>query len=79
MVFMSSLAVDAGVAEQLGLRKRVVPIASVRGLRKSDMVRNSAIPLVEVDPRTFEVRADGVLLTGEPATSVPFSRRYLLR
>lgn len=79
MVFMSSLAVDAGVADQLGLRKRVVPIASVRGLRKSDMVRNSALPVVEVDPRTFEVRADGVLLTGEPATTVPFSRRYLLR
>ena len=43
------------------------------------MVRNNALPHVEVDPRTFEVRADGRLLHGEPATNVPFSRRYLLR
>jgi len=78
-VFMSSLAVNAGVPESLGLRKRVLPIASVRGLRKSDMVRNAALPHVEVDPRTFDVRADGVLLTAEPAVSVPFSRKYLLR
>lgn len=78
-VFMSSLAVEAGVPESLGLRKRVLPIASVRGLRKSDMVRNAALPNVEVDPRTFDVRADGVLLTAEPAVSVPFSRKYLLR
>jgi urease subunit alpha len=78
-VFMSSLAVEAGVPEALGLRKHVLPIASVRGLRKSDMVRNAALPHVEVDPRTFGVRADGVLLTAEPAVSVPFSRKYLLR
>ncbi|KAA0090404.1 urease subunit alpha [Mycolicibacterium sp. P1-18] len=78
-VFMSSLAVEAGVPEALGLRKHVLPIASVRGLRKSDMVRNAALPHVEVDPRTFEVRADGDLLTAEPAVSVPFSRKYLLR
>lgn len=78
-VFMSSLAVEAGVPESLGLRKRVLPIASVRGLRKSDMVRNAALPNVEVDPRTFDVRADGILLTAEPAVSVPFSRKYLLR
>ncbi|TQR87280.1 urease subunit alpha [Mycobacterium hodleri] len=78
-VFMSSLAVEAGVPESLGLRKRVLPIASVRGLRKSDMVRNAALPHVEVDSRTFDVRADGVLLTAEPAVSVPFSRKYLLR
>jgi len=78
-VFMSSLAVEAGVPEALGLHKHVLPIASVRALRKSDMVRNAALPHVEVDPRTFEVRADGVLLTAEPAASLPFSRKYLLR
>ncbi|MCI2421684.1 urease subunit alpha [Saccharopolyspora sp. K220] len=78
-VFMSELAVRAGIAERLGLRKQVRQIDSVRGLRKADMVRNTALPHVEVDPRTFEVRADGELLTGEPATRVPFSRRYLLR
>ncbi len=78
-VFMSSLAIDAGVPAKLGLRKNVLPITSVRGLRKKDMIRNDALPHVEVDPRTFDVRADGVLLTAEPATVVPFSRKYMLR
>jgi urease subunit alpha len=78
-VFMSALAVDAGVPQRLGLRKNVLPIASVRGLRKHDMVRNDALPHVEVDPRTFDVRADGELLHAEPATALPFSRKYLLR
>lgn len=79
VLMMSRLAIDAGVPERLDLRKPVLPITSVRELRKSDMVRNNALPHVEVDPRTFEVRADGRLLHGEPATNVPFSRRYLLR
>lgn len=78
-VFMSSLAVEAGVPERLGLRKNVLPITSVRSLRKKDMVRNSALPHVEVDPRTFDVYADGVLLTAEAPVSVPFSRKYMLR
>jgi len=78
-VFMSSLAIDAGVPQRLGLRKNVLPIASVRGLRKKDMVRNAALPHVEVDPRTFDVRADGRLLTAEPPAAVPFSTKYLLR
>lgn len=78
-VFMSALATDAGIADSLGLRKNVLTIESVRGLRKRDMIRNSALPHVEVDSRTFDVRADGQLLTGEPAVTVPFSRRYMLR
>lgn len=78
-VFMSSLAMDAGIPAKLGLRKNVLPIKSVRGLRKLDMVRNDALPHVEVDPRTFDVRADGVLLTAEPAAVLPFSRKYMLR
>jgi urease subunit alpha len=67
------------VPDKLGLRKNVLPIRSVRALRKKDMVRNDALPHVEVDPRTFEVRADGELLTAEPAATVPFSRKYMLR
>src|ERR1700736_3602188 len=78
-VFMSSLAIDAGVPDKLGLRKNVLPIKSVRGLRKKDMVHNDGLPNVEVDPRTFEVRADGELLTAEPAATVAFSRKYMLR
>ena len=56
-----------------------LPIRSVRSLRKTDMVRNAALPRIEVDPQTFEVRADGELLTCAPAARVPLNRRYLLR
>ncbi|WP_369051961.1 urease subunit alpha [Kineococcus terrestris] len=76
---VSRLAADDGAGERLGLSKPCVPITSVRGLRKADMVRNSHLPVVEVDPRTYEVRADGVLLHAPPATRVPLNRRYLLR
>ncbi|WP_118132936.1 urease subunit alpha [Oceanicella sp. SM1341] len=78
VTFVSRLAMD-GVAGRLGVAKPFVPIASVRSLRKSDMVRNAALPAIEVDPRTFEVRADGRLLTCEPAAEVPLARRYFLR
>jgi urease subunit alpha len=77
--FVSKLAAEAGVGAKLGLGKRMVPIKNVRKLRKSDMVRNSAMPHVEVDPQTFEVRADGKLLMCPPASKVPLSRRYMLR
>jgi urease subunit alpha len=77
--FVSKLAVEADVGRKLGLGKAMVPIRTVRGLRKSDMVRNAATPHVEVDPQTFEVRADGRLLMCEPAATVPLARRYMLR
>ncbi|OZE96276.1 urease subunit alpha [Rhodococcoides fascians] len=78
-VFMSALATDAGLPDALGLRKNVLTIDSVRALRKSDMIRNSALPHIDVDPRTFDVRADGRLLTGIPPRTVSFARRYMLR
>ena len=77
--FVCKLAADADVGRKLGLGKRMVPIRNVRQLRKTDMVRNAAMPAVEVDPQTFEVRADGKLLMCEPATRVPLARRYMLR
>lgn len=77
--FMSALAVDARTTQRLGLRKRTVQISSTRALRKSHMIRNSALPFIEVDPRTFDVRADGVLLHGPAASRVPFARKFLLR
>jgi urease subunit alpha len=77
--FMSKLAIDAGVADRLRLGKTTLPIKSVRQLRKKHMIRNDALPWIEVDPQTFEVRADGKLLTCEPATKVPLMRRYMLR
>jgi urease subunit alpha len=77
--FVSKLAIEAGVRERLGLEKQMVQIKNVRGLRKTDMVRNDAMPFVEVDPQTFEVRADGELLMCPPATRVPLARRFMLR
>ncbi|SHE49923.1 urease subunit alpha [Kaistia soli DSM 19436] len=77
--FMSKLAIDADVRGRLGLGKQSVPIRNVRKLGKSDMLRNSAKPFVEVDPQTFEVRADGKLLMCPPAVKVPLARRYMLR
>ncbi|KAA0685062.1 urease subunit alpha [Neorhizobium sp. P12A] len=77
--FVSKLAVEADVGRKLGLVKQSVQIKNVRQLRKTDMVRNASMPFVEVDPQTFEVRADGELLMCRPATKVPLARRYMLR
>ena len=77
--FVSKLALDADVGRKLGLGKKLVQIKNVRKLRKTDMVRNTAMPWIEVDPQTFEVRADGKLLMCPPATRVPLARRYMLR
>jgi urease subunit alpha len=77
--FVSKLALDADVGRKLGLSRDLVQIKNVRKLRKTDMVRNAAMPHVEVDPQTFEVRADGQLLMCPPATKVPLARRHMLR
>jgi alanine dehydrogenase len=73
------LAVQAGTHAKLGVAKPFVQIRSVRGTRKRDLVRNDALPVIEVDPASFEVRADGRLLICEPAKVVPLNRTYLLR
>jgi len=71
---------QAGAAhvEQLGLRKRLVHVKNCRQIRKQDMIHNSATPRIEVDPETYEVRADGDLLTCEPASILPLAQRYFL-
>lgn len=79
VTFASKLALEADVPRNWELRKRMVPIKGVRSLQKTDMIRNSAMPHIEVDPQTFEVRADGELLMCPPAARVPLSRRYMLR
>jgi len=56
----------------------VVAVRGTRAIRKRDMVGNSALPVIEVDAQTYEVRADGQLLTAEPATSLPLAQRYFL-
>ncbi len=64
--------------ERLGLRKQLVPVRNCRNIGKKNMVHNSATPKIEVDPETYEVRADGELLTCEPASVLPMAQRYFL-
>ncbi len=77
--FVSAAALEAGIGETLGLRRQLVAVTNTRGgIGKRSMIHNDAMPLIEVDPETYEVRADGVLLTCEPATVLPMAQRYFL-
>ena len=76
--FVSQVAFDAGIAQQLKLSKTVIAVKNTRNVRKADMIHNSATPKMEVDPETYEVRADGELLVCEPATILPMAQRYFL-
>ena len=77
VVFVSAQTGD-DLAAQLGTHKRQVPIRNTRALTKRDMVLNDAMPKIEVDPETYEVRADGELITCEPARELPMAQRYFL-
>jgi urease subunit alpha len=78
LTFVSQAAYDAGIAQALGLSKTVVAIKDTREIRKKDMLLNDYQPKMEVDPETYEVRADGELLTCEPAKVLPMAQRYFL-
>ena len=78
VVFVSQAGQEAGVRDALGLAKDTLAVEGCRGIQKSDMVHNSATPQIEVDPETYEVRADGELLTCEPAQELPLAQRYFL-
>ncbi len=78
LTFISKAALDAGLPEKLGLKKTAVAVENCRAIGKADMVHNSATPNIEVDPETYEVRADGELLTCEPAEVLPMAQRYFL-
>jgi urease subunit alpha len=79
VVFVSKASLDAGLPGKLGVSKQLVAVTNTRGgISKASMVLNSATPNVEVDPETYEVRADGELLTCEPATVLPMAQRYFL-
>lgn len=76
--FVSQAASDAGLAQELGLKRRLLPCKHVRQVKKQHMIHNAAMPVVEVDAQRYEVRADGVLLTCEPAKVLPLAQRYFL-
>ena len=78
VTFMSAAALAAGVPERLGLARRAVAVQGCRTVRKQHMVLNDWMPRIEVDPETYEVRANGELLTCEPATEVAMGQRYFL-
>ena len=76
--FVSQAAMERDIPNQLGLKKKAQAVSAVRELSKQDMKLNDALPNIEVDSETYEVRADGELLTCEPATVVPMAQRYFL-
>jgi len=78
VTFVSRAAQDASVGDQLGLRKTLIAVENTRQLTKKDMVLNDLTPVIDVDPETYEVRADGDLLTCEPATELAMAQRYFL-
>jgi urease subunit alpha len=79
LTFVSQAAIDAGIAARYGLEKRLVPVQNTRsGISKASMIHNGATPRIEVDPETYEVRADGELLTCKPAETLPMAQRYFL-
>ncbi|MEM9028173.1 MAG: urease subunit alpha [Pseudomonadota bacterium] len=79
VTFVSKAAIESGIRDRLGLAKSVLPTANVRGgISKADMLYNDATPQIDVDPETYEVRADGELLVCDPAQELPMAQRYFL-
>ena len=78
VIFVSEAAQADGVRARLGLAKQTVAVRNTRAIGKRDLLLNNATPRIEVDPETYEVRADGVLLTCQPADVLPMAQRYFL-
>ncbi len=76
--FVSQAALDDGVVARVGMKKRAVAVRGTRSIKKIDLIHNGALPKIEVDAQTYEVRADGQLLTCEPADVLPLAQRYFL-
>jgi urease subunit alpha len=76
--FTSAAGIAGGMAQRLGLQKRLVAVSGTRKLSKRDLILNDYLPHIDVDPQTYEVRADGQLLTCEPARVLPLAQRYFL-
>ena len=76
--FVSAAAQEDRISDKLGLSKKTVAVENTRNIGKSNLIHNSATPHMEVNPETYEVRANGELLTCEPATELPMAQRYFL-
>jgi urease subunit alpha len=79
LTFVSGAAIAGDLAKKLGVSKPMVAVENVRGgIGKKSMINNDATPVIEVDPETYDVRADGELLVCEPAEVLPMAQRYFL-
>ena len=78
VAWVAPIAIDDGLAERLGLSRRLLPVANTRSLTKSDLPQNTATPLIEVDPSTFAVRIEGELVKPDPVAVLPLAQRYCL-
>lgn len=78
VTFVSKAAIATGLAGKLGTDREMLPVHNTRGIAKESMIHNAYLPTIEVDPETYEVRADGELLTCAPADSLPMAQRYFL-
>ena len=78
LTFISQAAYDAGVPEELGLKKQIGVVKGCRSVTKADLIHNDYLPNIDVDPQTYQVKADGVLLWCEPADVLPMAQRYFL-
>jgi len=78
LTFVSKAALDAGIKETLRLDKMVAAVSNTRNVQKKDLHLNTYQPNIDVNPQTYEVRADGELLTCEPATILPMAQKYFL-
>jgi urease subunit alpha len=76
--FVSQAALAAGVVEKTGMQKKAIAVQDTRSIKKNNMIHNHYQPVIEVDPQTYEVRADGQLLVCEPAAVLPLAQRYFL-
>ncbi len=78
LTFVSQAGLQGGIGERYGLRKTLSAVRNIRGVRKQHLIHNAYLPAMEIDPQTYAVRADGVLLTCEAATVLPMAQRYFL-
>lgn len=78
LTFVSKAALNSGALDSLGLQRMLAAVRDTRSIRKRDLIHNNALPKIEVDSQTYEVRADGVLLSCEPAAILPLAQRYFL-
>jgi urease subunit alpha len=78
LTFVSHTGLENGALSRLGLHRQLAAVRGTRHLKKADMILNDATPHIEVDTETYEVRADGELLTCEPAAVLPMAQRYFL-